>query len=229
MLVAGRHLAWPAGGVLLRHAGEQAADTLLDQLEAPGGAEAQLGGQDLTEAGATVRRLTSLLGALDGEALPPDRRGRLNDVRATDQIRMRWLVHRASGRGSAGSAARCDCGIPDRGRAGIWRPPHGVCGPWRPRRVGLAATRPMMRFLGQTADMVREITDQGGLERVEGLRLMEIVAGPDAALALFGEDDVRPNERAGRRALRWWEFRRKEARGPRPVRLEAQDGALSRR
>ena len=38
---------------------QQAADMLLDQLEVPGGAEAQLGGQDLTEAGVTVRRLTS--------------------------------------------------------------------------------------------------------------------------------------------------------------------------
>jgi hypothetical protein len=43
-------------------------------------------------------------------------------------------------------------------------------------------------LLGQAADTVREMTENGGLERVGGLRLMEIVAGPEVALALFGEE-----------------------------------------
>jgi hypothetical protein len=41
--------------------------------------------------------------------------------------------------------------------------------------------------LGQAAAQVREIMDLGRLSRVDGLRLMEIVAGPDVALALLGE------------------------------------------
>jgi hypothetical protein len=85
------------GAALLRKAGEQAADTLLDQLEAPGGAEAHLGGHNLTEAGVEVRRLTALLGALDGEALTPERRSRLKDIRqriSPLSLNSAHLVHR---------------------------------------------------------------------------------------------------------------------------------------
>jgi hypothetical protein len=43
-------------------------------------------------------------------------------------------------------------------------------------------------LLGQAADMVREKIVRGELDRIGGSRLMEIVAGPDAALRLLGED-----------------------------------------
>ena len=54
------------------------------------------------------------------------------------------------------------------------------------RRAGGDKTYDVL--LGRAADAVREITENGGLERVGGLRLMEIVAGPEVALALFGEE-----------------------------------------
>jgi hypothetical protein len=81
VLVRAANLLGQRSAALMRHASEQAADILLEQLEAPGGAEAQLGGQDLAEAGATVRRVTALLNALDAETVTRERRERLFEVR----------------------------------------------------------------------------------------------------------------------------------------------------
>ena len=43
-------------------------------------------------------------------------------------------------------------------------------------------------LLGRAADMVREKIAAGDLDRTGGLRLMEIVAGAEVALALLGEE-----------------------------------------
>lgn len=175
------------GGALLRHAGEQAADILLDQLEAPGGTEAHLGGQDLAEAGATVRRLTSLLGALEGESLSPDRRERLIDVRARIKTGCQSLFTERLSTDLLEPLRAC---APDSGPEAGWELEAAARGlralETEARRAGDDKSYDVL--LGQAADMVREITVQGGLDRVEGLRLMEIVAGPEVALALFGEE-----------------------------------------
>jgi len=175
------------GGAGLRHAGEQAADILLDQLEAPGGAEAQLGGHDLAEAGATVRRLTSLLGALDAETLTPDRRGRLNDVRQrvrsgcealfTERLTSDLIEPLRVCGAATGADAPAELEAAARGLRVLET---------EARRAGDDKTYDTL--LGQTADMVREMIVQGGLDRAGGLRLMEIVAGPEVALALLGEE-----------------------------------------
>jgi hypothetical protein len=173
------------GGALLRHAGEQAADLLLDQLEAPGGA--QLGGHDLAEAGATVRRLTSLLGALEAEQLSPDRRERLVEVRARikTECQTRFTERLSTDLLDPLRACSADSG-PEAG----WELEAAARGlralETEARRVGDDKAYDVL--LAQAADMVRETTAQGGLDRVEGLRLMEIVAGPEAALAVFGEE-----------------------------------------
>jgi hypothetical protein len=174
------------GGASLRHAGEQAADMLLDQLEAPGGTEAHLGGQDLAEAGATVRRLTTLLVALEGESLSPDRRNRLTEVRAriktgcqalfTERLSTDLLEPLRTSASGSGPEAGWELENAARGLRALET---------EARRAGDDKSYDVL--LGQAADMVREITVQGGLDRVEGLRLMEIVAGPEVALALFGE------------------------------------------
>ena len=174
------------GGALLRKAGEQAADTLLDQLEAPGGAEAQLGGQDLMEAGAAVRRLTSLVGALDGEALSPDRRQRLKDVRQRIRSGCESLFTERLTTDLLDPLRTC---VADSGPQVGWVLETAARGlralETEARRAGGEKTYDAL--LGQAAAAVREISAQGGLEWVEGMRLMEIVAGPEAALAHFGE------------------------------------------
>jgi hypothetical protein len=175
------------GGTLMRHAGEQAADMLLTQLEAPGGTEAHLGGQDLAAAGETVRRLTTLLGALQGESLSPDRRDRLIVVKERIKVGCQTLfTDRLSAdlldplrAGTAGSE-------PEAG----WELENAVRGlralETEARRTGDDKTYDVL--LGRAADVVRQITENGGLGRVGGLRLMEIVAGPEVALAMFGEE-----------------------------------------
>jgi hypothetical protein len=173
--------------VLMRHASEQAADMLLDQLEAPGGAEGQLGGEDLAEAGATVRRLTSLLKVLDGEATTRERRERLNDVRQrvragcealfTERLTSDLIEPlRAFGAGP-GAEVLAELETAARGLRVLET---------EARRAGDDKTYDML--LGRTADMVREMIERGGMDRTGGLRLMEIVAGPDVALALLGEE-----------------------------------------
>jgi hypothetical protein len=175
------------GGVLMRHAGEQAADMLLNQLEVPGGTEAQLGGQDLAEAGLTVRRLTSLLGALQGESLSPDRRDRLVEVKErikagcqalfTERLSTDLLDPLRACTAESGPEAGWELETAARGLRALET---------EARRAGGEKTYDVL--LGRAADAVREITENGGLERVGGLRLMEIVAGPEVALALFGEE-----------------------------------------
>jgi hypothetical protein len=175
------------GGTSMRHAGEQAADMLLDQLEAPGGTEAHLGGRDLAEAGVTVRRLTSLLGALQGEFLSPDRRDRLVEVKErikvgcqalfTERLASDLLDPLRACTSTSGPEAGWELETAARGLRALET---------EARRAGGAKTYDVL--LGRAADAVREITDNGGLERVGGLRLMEIVAGPEVALALLGEE-----------------------------------------
>jgi hypothetical protein len=170
------------GGASLRHAGEQAVDLLLDQLEALGGSEARMGGHDLMEAGASVRRLTSLLGALETEHMPPDRRDRLTQIRARIKTECQALFVERLSTDLLDPLRACS---PDSG----WELEAAARGlralETEARRVGDDKAYDVL--LRQAADMVRETTAQGGLDRVEGLRLMEIVAGPEAALALFGE------------------------------------------
>jgi hypothetical protein len=175
------------GGTLMRHAGEQAADMLLNQLEAPGGTEAHLGGQDLAAAGETVRRLTTLLGALQGESLSPDRRDRLIVVKErikagcqalfTDRLATDLLDPLRACTAGSGPEAGWELEAAARGLRALET---------EARRTGDDKTYDVL--LGRAADVVHEITENGGLGRVGGLRLMEIVAGPELALAMFGEE-----------------------------------------
>jgi hypothetical protein len=175
------------GGTLMRHAGEQAADMLLSQLEAPGGTEAHLGGQDLAEAGVAVRRLTSLLSALQGESLSPDRRDRLVEVKERIKAGCQALFTERLATDLLDPLRAC---TPESGPEAGWELETAARGlralETEARRAGGDRTYDVL--LGQAADAVREITENGGLERVGGLRLMEIVAGPEVALALFGEE-----------------------------------------
>jgi hypothetical protein len=175
------------GGTLMRHAGEQAADMLLNQLEAPGGTEAHLGGQDLAEAGVTVRRLTLLLGALQGESLSPDRRDRLVEVKERIKSGCQALFTERLATDLLNPLRACTA---ESGLEAGWELETAARGlralETEARRAGGEKTYDVL--LGRAADVVREITENGGLERVGGLRLMEIVAGPEVALALFGEE-----------------------------------------
>jgi hypothetical protein len=187
LLVRVAPLLGQRGGALMRSAGEQAADMLLNQLEAPGGTEAHLGGQDLAEAGITVRRLTSLLGALQDESVTPARRDRLIDVRERIKAGCQALFTERMATDLLDPLHAC---MPQSGPDAGWELETAARGlralETEARRAGGDKTYDLL--LGQAAKAVREITENGGLERVGGLRLLEIVAGPEVALATFGEE-----------------------------------------
>ena len=174
----------------LRHAGEQASDILLEQLESPGGAEAQIGALDLADSGHTVRRLHALLGAMDGDLVSPARRERLVALRAridigcqalfTERLSSDLLDPLRAMPGTVQAGPAWDLEDAARGLRALET---------EARRIGGAKTYDML--LGQAADRVREIAVQGCLGRAGGLRLMEILAGPEVALALVGAGAVR--------------------------------------
>ena len=171
---------------LLRLAGEEAEDILLTHLEASGGAEAQIGGSDLREAAATARRLTSLLTALDKDAISPDRRVRL------DRVRQRI---RAGCQALFTERLTTDLLEPLRARAGLTSPE--ALWDLEEAARGLRALETEARRSGDdgaydvmlegAAAALRDLVLRGALDRGGGLRLLEIVAGPDAALALLEE------------------------------------------
>lgn len=168
------------GEMLLRHAGEEAANVLLDQLEAPGATETRLGGQDLSDSGAAVRRLTALLGALDGASVPPARRERLAALRLRLRVGCQALFEEHM---SVDLLEPLRAGGPDEAWA-LEATARGLRAlETEARRMGGGAVYDSL--LCEAAAAVRDCSAQGGLGRAGALRLTEILAGPEAALALL--------------------------------------------
>ena len=156
---------------------------VLEQMEAPGGAEARLGGRDLADAGATVRRLGSLLDILDSGHSPRGRRERLNGLRQrihegclslfAGQLSSDFLEPlRAANGGDA-----WDLEAATRGLRTLET---------EARRMGGGSEYDGL--LKNAAQSVRDAGARGALGQASQLRLMELLAGPDAALALLDED-----------------------------------------
>ncbi len=177
------------GDVLLRQAGESAAAFLLDQLEAPGGVEAQPGGQDLTRAAAAVRRLITLLNVLDGGMAPPgmappgrrdrpralrDRVGASAEALFTERLTVDFLEPLRARAPGAGPEQDWALEAAARGLRAL---------EIEARRAG--GGKIYDTLLDQAAGTVRVLTTQGVLARTSGRRLMEILAGPEVALAVF--------------------------------------------
>jgi hypothetical protein len=168
-----------SGAALLRGASENAAHVLLSRLEAPGGAEAQLGGDDLSEAAMTVRRLTALLSVLDGETAAPARKERLKDLRRRIGAGCESLF-----------AERLESDLLDtlRTDGGHHRDLETVARGLRMletegRRI--ADGRTFDSLLEHATTVVREVSSEGTMDWVDAVRLTEILGGADAALALI--------------------------------------------
>jgi hypothetical protein len=177
----------PRGEASFRLAGEQAADVLLDQLASAGGGGRQLDGHDLAQAGETVRRLTSLLGALGGDSDSFARRERLRDLRERINTGCQALFTDRLSADLLNPLRACGA---DSGAEPDWELEAAARGlralETEARRAGGGKTYDAL--MGQAADVVREVTTKGGLGYAGGLRLMEILAGAEVALALFGEE-----------------------------------------
>lgn len=176
----------PRAEAAMRGAEETAAALLLEQLD-DGGAEARISGTDLADASGTVRRMTALLGILGHDGASASRRERAHRIR--DRIRSAcetvFTEHLAA---AFLLPLRMPGAVEDADM--VW----GLESAARDlrtleteaRRAGGGKTYD--RLLAEAAAEVRAATAGGGLGLAGAARLTEILLGPEAALALLGEE-----------------------------------------
>lgn len=162
----------------------EASDLLLGQLDQEDSVETRIGAGTLAEAGIAANRLAALLNHLDNATLKPHRRGRVHAIRR---------------RLEAGCKARFTAGLKDELLAplqhlGISPAPADIPTleaaarglrvlETEGRTVGGGATYDAL--LDQAADVIKDDTMLDRLSRADQTRLVEILRGPDAALAMI--------------------------------------------
>jgi hypothetical protein len=171
----------------LQAAMDTATDLLLGQLDQPsGGAEARIGAGTLAEAAITASRITTLLAQLETPNTKPLRRDRLHAVRR---------------RLDAGCRARFVSALHDDLLAPLRHPdsrltPDEVTALEAAARglrvleaefrlVGSGSTYDLL--LGKTVQAIKDDAMRDRLAWVDQLRLVEILGGADAALAMLDE------------------------------------------
>jgi hypothetical protein len=169
-------------GAAMKAAVEQTVGALLEQLAGEDGAGARIAATSLAEAASAVRRIATLLRELEDGSVTPARRAQLNAARQNLD---------------AGCRARFAAGLRDHVLAPLseaaLRDIAGTEAAARDlraleteaRTVGGASTYDLM--LRQAAEAIKAAPAGDGLERSDQLRLVEILAGPDAALAMLDE------------------------------------------
>jgi hypothetical protein len=180
-------LATPPGAASpkLKVALDRAVDSLLDQLTAQDGARAQIANTSLVEASVAVRRIATLLQQIED--------GTVRSVRRTQLAAIRQQI-------DAGCRARFTTGLQDQVLTRL----HVATGQDMPALEaaarGLRALETEARALGGSSAYDRMLSQaaetikaETGLDRTDQVRLVEILAGSDAALAML---DVRPGERS---------------------------------
>ncbi len=169
-------------GGALKAAMEETVETLLEQLAREDGAGARIAATGLAEAAPVVRRIATLLRDLEEGTVSPARRVQVNAARqhldsgcrarfaAGLRDRVLTPLGEAAGRDVAGmeAAARDLRALETEART-----------------IGGASTYDLM--LRQAAEAIKASPAPGGLERTDQIRLVEILAGPDAALAMLDE------------------------------------------
>jgi hypothetical protein len=169
---------------VMRAAAEQAIDVVLGGLEAQGGAAGPVAGSDLSDAGAEVTRILTLLQGLDNDQLGGERRRRVHELRQ---------------RVGASCRTRFEAGL-----AGEFVAPLMLLRPGvdpaevtrlediaRDLRKLEAAARKLNARNGLEAQLLRAageigvMNPDGALGLADRVRMVEILAGPDAALAML--------------------------------------------
>jgi hypothetical protein len=168
---------------VLRVAASQATEALLERLEAGSGSDTQVPGTTLEEAGVEIRRLAALLQELENRTATPQDRSRLKAV---------------TRRLDACSRTRFACGLAD----DLLTPLQRLDGPVdRSTQVRLETAARQLRAMETSArtigsapvydDLLRQAgaviqsIGPGVLSKIRAVRLVEILAGPDAAMALL--------------------------------------------
>ena len=170
---------------MLRRASDQAADVLLERLERDGGAESQIVNASLADAGVETRRLVMLLDELESRSGSQERRSRLKILRA---------------RLDASCRARFIGGLNEELLGPLQNLVTAVD---RPMQMQLETAARQLRSLETTArqignamvydGLLRQATttvrsvDPSALSVLRAARLVEILAGSEAAMALLEE------------------------------------------
>jgi len=182
LLPRGASILGPDGTTLMRLAVGQAAEVLLDRLEVKGGSEAVVANR-LDVSGAAVRRITTLLDALDA-AGPPERRRRLAAIRGRLEQDCRSRFARGIETGVAGALRSMGGSPTPKGLADVEATARGL------RQLEGAARRLggggyYDTLLLDTAAAVWASPADGPLGLADKVRLIEILSGPDQADALM--------------------------------------------
>jgi hypothetical protein len=169
-------------GAALKAAADETVDKLLEQLAGKEGAAAQVAATSLEEAGATVRRIATLLRQLEDGSVMPARRAHLKTVRQTLDAGCRTRF--AAGLRDEVLAPLLAEGSPDmRILESAARDLRAL--ETEARAVGGGSAYDLM--LRQAADAVKALPAEAGPDRADRIRLVEILAGSDAALAMLDE------------------------------------------
>lgn len=186
-LAPAARLLGPPIEAMIRHARDQASETLLEQLETEASPEARLGGQDLVETSLTVRRMTSLLALMEAEPGAAARRDRLHAVR--NRIRAACEAVFTEQLSTRLREPLREIGLSPNPDA-LWALEDAARGlrmlESEARRAGGGPGYDAA--LAQTASEVRRMICGGASGQAEALRLLELLLGPAAALALIGEE-----------------------------------------
>lgn len=161
---------------------DETVDTLLEQLSRKDGAAAQVAATSLEEAGAAVRRIAVLLRQLEDGSVAPARRTQLKAVRHALDTGCRTRF--AAGLRDEVLAPLLAGGSPDmRVTEAAARDLRSL--ETEARAVGGGAAYDLM--LRQAADAVKTLPAEAGPGRTDRIRLVEILAGSDAALAMLDD------------------------------------------
>lgn len=170
------------GAATMRLANDKATEALLAQLETGYGTESDFGRASLSDAGLAARRLTSLLKGIKESPAPPrqDRvdtvtrrldascRARFANGMASEFLAPLQEIARAGGQGDTASVEAAARGLRQL--------------EMEARSLGSGATYDAL--LRQAAEAVTGLAVKGSLPRAGTLRLVELLLGPEAALAM---------------------------------------------
>jgi hypothetical protein len=174
-------MAGPPGpqGAALKATADETVDRLLEQLARKDGAAAQVAAASLEEAGATVRRIAVLLRQLEDGSVKPNRRAHLKMVRQALDAGCRTRF--AGGLRDEVLAPLAD-GSPDmRVIEAAARDLRAL--ETEARAAGGGAAYDLM--LRQAADAVKALPAEAEPDRTDRIRLVEILAGAEAALEML--------------------------------------------
>jgi hypothetical protein len=172
------------GRTMLRLAGEQAAEVLLDQLESPDAMASELATGGAPQAGAMARRLASLLHALEQEAVTSGRRDRVRQARYRLGTACREYF-------TSGMQEQVLSPLQHLVKAGVPASTSQIEAAARGLRElesegrTLGGAEQYDDLLRQAAETVRALPADGALDLVKQSRLLEIVSSPEEALALL--------------------------------------------